>query len=42
METQRRVAARYRADLDQIAVLKIRLDSARAALSASYDEEMGR
>lgn len=41
METQRRVAARYRADLDQIAVLKIRLDSARAALSASYDEEMG-
>lgn len=42
METQRRVAERYRADLDQIAVLKIRLDSARAALSASYDEVMGR
>jgi type I restriction enzyme M protein len=41
METQHRVAARYRADLDQIAVLKIRLNSARAALSASYDEEMG-
>lgn len=42
METQRHVAARYRANLDQISVLKIRLDSARAALSASYDEEMGR
>lgn len=41
METQRRVAERYRADLDQIAVLKIRLNSARAALSASYNEEMG-
>lgn len=42
MDTQRRVAATYRANLDQIAVLKIRLDSARAALSDSYDEEMGR
>lgn len=42
METQRRVAERYRADLDQIAVLKIRLDSARAAISATYDEKMGR
>jgi type I restriction enzyme M protein len=42
METQRRVATRYRANLDQVAILKIKLDAARAAVSASYDEEMGR
>lgn len=42
METQRRIATRYRASLDQVAILKIRLDAARDAASASYDEEMGR
>lgn len=41
-EVQSRVAARYRANLDQIAVLRIQLDSARVALTAAYDEEMGR
>lgn len=40
METQHQVADRYRANVDQIAVLKVRLDAVRAALPSAYEEGM--
>jgi type I restriction enzyme M protein len=42
MDVQQAVADGYRAKLDEIAVLKIRIGKARAAAAASYDEAMNR
>lgn len=42
MAAQREVARRYQAHLDEIEVMKIKLDKARISASASYDEVMGR
>lgn len=42
MEKQEEVARRYQAHLDEIEVLKIKLDKARAGIASAYDEVVGR
>lgn len=42
MDKQREVARRYQAHLDEIEVLKIKLDKARAGIASAYDEVVGR
>lgn len=41
MEKQREIAERYQASLDEIEVLKIRINKARVAAASAYDERMG-
>lgn len=41
MERQRDVSERYQACLDEIEVLKIRVEKARASAASAYEEEMG-
>ena len=41
-DMEKEVARRYQAHLDEIEVMKIKLDKARISASASYDEVMGR
>ena len=42
METQEKVARQYQARIDEIEVLKIKLEKARVGVSCTYDEVMGR
>ncbi|MEE8721912.1 MAG: N-6 DNA methylase [Eggerthellaceae bacterium] len=42
MDKQTEVARRYQAHLDEIEVLKIKLDKARAGIASAYDDVVGR